>query len=104
MYSTIFIATLFVIAQTWKQPKCPLAKEWIRKIGTFTQWSTLLHNSTNNNILKFVGKWIDLENIILSEVTQTLNDKYHIYSLIGAFSHNTKKTNIQFIIREHRQQ
>ena len=39
----------------------------------------------NNDILKFVGKWMELEDIILSEVTQTQKDKYHIYSLISDF-------------------
>ena len=39
----------------------------------------------NNDILKFAGKWMDLENIILSEVTQTQKDSYHMYSLIGGF-------------------
>ena len=39
----------------------------------------------NNNILNFVGKWMELENIILSEVTQTQKDKYHMYSLISGF-------------------
>ena len=39
----------------------------------------------NNDILKFAGKWMELENIILSEVTQTQKDNYHMYSLIGGF-------------------
>ena len=39
----------------------------------------------NNNILNFQGKWIELENIILSKVTQTWKDNYDIYSLIGGF-------------------
>ena len=39
----------------------------------------------NNNILNFAGKWMELENIILSEVTQTQKDNYHMYSLIGGF-------------------
>ena len=43
-----------------------------------------------NNILNFAGKWIDLENIILSKVTQSQKDKYHIYSLIMAFRHKAK--------------
>lgn len=38
-----------------------------------------------NDLLKFVGKWIDLETIILSEVTQTQKEKYHLYSLISGF-------------------
>ena len=48
-----------------------------------------LHNgvlhSRENDILKFAGKWIDLENAILSEVTQTQKDSYHMYSLISGF-------------------
>ena len=39
----------------------------------------------NNDILNFAGKWMELENIILSEVTQTQKDNYHMYSLIGGF-------------------
>ena len=39
----------------------------------------------DNNILNFPGKWMDLENIILSEVTQTQKDRYHMYSLISGF-------------------
>ena len=39
----------------------------------------------NNDILNFAGKWTKLENIILSEVTQTQKDNYHMYSLIGGF-------------------
>ena len=39
----------------------------------------------NNDILKFAGKWIELENIILDEVTQTQKDNYYMYSLIGVF-------------------
>ena len=39
----------------------------------------------NNDILKFAGTWMELENIILSEVTQTQKDNYHMYSLIGGF-------------------
>ena len=39
----------------------------------------------NNDILNFAGKWMELETIILSEVTQTQKDNYHMYSLIGGF-------------------
>ena len=82
MYSTMFIAALFVIARTWKQPKCPLTEGQIRKC-TFIQWRT--HCRKNNDILRFVGKWMELENIILSEITQTQKDNYHMYSLISDF-------------------
>ena len=45
----------------------------------------VLHSRKNNNILNFAEKWMELENIILSEVTQTQKDNYHMYSLIGGF-------------------
>jgi hypothetical protein len=38
--STMFIAALFIIARSWKEPRCPAKEEWIQKCGTFTQWST----------------------------------------------------------------
>ena len=37
-HNPVFIAALFTIARTWKQPRCPSADEWIRKCGTYTQW------------------------------------------------------------------
>ena len=84
MCSTMFIAALFVIARTWKQPKCLSNKEWISKI-----WYTYTVESytagKNNDILNFAGKWMELENIILSEVTQTQKDNYHMDSLICGF-------------------
>ena len=45
----------------------------------------VLQSRKNNDILNFAGKWMELENIILSEVTQTQKDNYHMYSLIGGF-------------------
>ena len=44
-----------------------------------------LYKRKNKNILKFAGKWIELENIILSEVTQTPKENYYMYSLISVF-------------------
>ena len=43
------------------------------------------YTAEKNDILNFAGKWMELENIILSEVTQTQKDNYHMYSLIGGF-------------------
>ena len=45
----------------------------------------VLHSRKKTDILNFAGKWIELESIILSEVTQTQKDNYHMYSLIGGF-------------------
>ena len=55
----------------------------------------------NNNILNFVKKWVELGNIILSEVTQTQKDNYHMYSLIGCFKHKVKKAILQTTIPEN---
>jgi len=68
--STMFIAALFIIARSWKEPKCPSTEEWIQKmwyIYTMEYYSAI----KNNDFMKFIGKWIELENIILSEVTQS---------------------------------
>ena len=70
------------LARTQKQPKCPLTEEWIRK--TWYIYTTEYYKAEkNNDILKFVGKWMDLNNIILSEVIQAQKDKYNMYSLIS---------------------
>ena len=63
------IAALFVIARTWKQPRYPSKKEWIKKMWYIY---TMEHYSeVKNNILKFAFKWIERGKTILSEVTQT---------------------------------
>ena len=85
----IFIAALFTIAMTWKQPKCPSTDEWIKKMwGIHTHSHTHTHTMEyysaikKNEIMPFAATWLDLEIIILSEVRQTKKDKYHIISLI----------------------
>ena len=84
MSSTMSIAALFVIARTWRQPKCPLIKEWIRKMW-YVYTMEYYTAEKNYDTLKFAGKWMDLGNIILSEVTQPQKDKYHMYLLISGF-------------------
>ena len=67
-------------AKTWKQPKCPLTQEWIKKIWyiyTVEYYST----TKKNEMMPFAATWMDLEFIILSEVNQTEKDKYHMISL-----------------------
>ena len=73
----MFIAALFAIAKTWKQTKYPLTDEWIKKIWyTYTvEYYTAIKK---NGIMPFAATWIDLDRIILSEVSQTEKDKYHI--------------------------
>jgi hypothetical protein len=67
--STVFIASLFIIARSWKEPRCLSIEEWIQKmwhIDTMEYYSAI----KNNDFMKFAGKWMELENIILNEVTQ----------------------------------
>ena len=71
----MFIAALFTIAKTWKQPKCPSIDEWIKKmwyIYTMEYYSAI----KKNEIMPFTATWMDPEIIILSEVSQ--KEKDHI--------------------------
>ena len=77
----MFTAALFTTAKTWKQPKCPLTDECIKKmwyIYTMEYYSAI----KKNEIMPFAAAWMDLEITILSEVNQTEKDNYHMISLI----------------------
>ena len=81
----MFIAAPFMIARTWKQPKCPSqkngAEEWIKKmwyVYTTKYYSAI---KKKNKTMLFVAMWMDLEIIILSEVSQAEEDKYHMILL-----------------------
>ena len=73
--TTMFIATLCTIARTWKQPKCPLTDEWIKKmwhIYTMEYYSAI----KRNEIELFIVRWMDLESVIQSEVSQKEKNKH----------------------------
>ena len=72
----MFIAALFTIAKAWKQPKCPLTDEWIRKTRYVY---TMEYDSAikKNKIMPFAATWMHLD-IILSEVSQKEKDKHHM--------------------------
>ena len=76
----MFIAALFAVAKTWKQPKCPSTNEWIKiwYIYTMEYYSAI----KKNEIMPFAATWVELEVIILSEVNQKEKDKYHVISFI----------------------
>ena len=66
----MFTAALFTIAKIWKQPKCPSTEEWIKKmwyIYTTEYYSAI----KKNEIISFAVTWMNLETIILSELSQT---------------------------------
>ena len=72
MYTPVFIATLFTIARTWKQPRCPSADEWIRKLWyTYTmEYYSAIKKDASESILM---RWMKQEPIIQSEVSQKKN-------------------------------
>ena len=73
----MFIAALFTVASSWKQPKCPLTDEWIKEmwyIYTIEYYSAI----KRNGIESFVETWMDLEIVIQSEVSQKEKNKYRI--------------------------
>jgi hypothetical protein len=77
----MFIAALFTIDKLWKQPRCPTIDEWFKKMWYF--YTMEFYSATKKNeILSFACKWMELENIILSEVSQAQKTKNHMFSLI----------------------
>ena len=75
----MFTAALFAIAKTWKQPKCPPTEEWIKMwyIYTVEYYSTI----KRNEITAFLATWMDLEIIMLSEVSRTKRHQHQMLSL-----------------------
>ena len=84
----MFIAALFTIAKTWKQPKCPSRDEWIKMwyIYTMEYYSAI----KRNKIESFVETWMELETVIQSEVSQNEKNKYRILTHIcGTWKNST---------------
>ena len=74
------IAALYTIAKAWKQPKCPSMEEWIKKmwyIYTMEYYSAI----KRKEITAFAATWMDLEIIMLSEVSQTVRHQHQMLSL-----------------------
>ena len=76
----MFIAALFTITKIWKQPKCPLVDEWIKQ--PWNIYTMEYYLAVKNKSLPFAIVWNDLENIVLSEISQSEKNKYHMVSLI----------------------
>jgi hypothetical protein len=77
----MFIAALFIIARSWKGPRCPSTEEWIQKMWYIFKME---HCSAikNNEFMKFLGKWMELENIILSEVSKLQKNTHGMHSIV----------------------
>ena len=79
----MFIAALFTIARTWKQPRCPSTDEWIKKLLYI--YTMGYYSAIKRNVFESRFTWMNLESIIQSEVSQKEKDKYrilmHIYGI-----------------------
>ena len=77
----MFMESLLTVGKVWKQPKCPSADEWIKKMCIYTVecYSAIKKNEN----LPFVATWMDLEGIMLSEIRQTEKDICMISIICG---------------------
>ena len=77
----MFIAAQFTIVKYWKQPKCPSANEWIQKLWYIYRME-FYAAERKKELIPFATAWMELESIMLSEISQTVRDKYHMISLL----------------------
>jgi hypothetical protein len=84
IYRFRVIAALFIISRRWKEASSPSTEKWIQKmwyIYTMDYYSAI----KNNEFMKFLGKWMYLEGIILSELTHSQKRSLHMFSLISGY-------------------
>jgi hypothetical protein len=92
----MFIAALFTIAKLRKQPRCPTTDEWIKKMWNL--YTIEFYSATKKNeILSFASKWMELENIILSEVSQAQQTK----NCLPSYADYRPKTNAVILDMGH---
>ena len=75
----MFRAAKFTIAKCWKQPKCPSVNEWIKKLWYIYTMEYYIAE-IKKGLLPFMTAWMDMESIMLSEISQVVKDKYHMIS------------------------
>ena len=78
----MFVATLFTIVKCWKQLKCPSVNEWTKKlwyIYTMEYYAV----ERKKEPLTFATTWMELESIMLSEISQVVKDEYHTISPVS---------------------
>ena len=81
MCTPMFIAALSTIAKLWKEPKCPSTDEWIKKMWFLYSMEYYYLATRKNEIMPFAATWMELEGIMLSEISQS-EDRYHMFSLM----------------------
>ena len=80
----MFITVLFIIARSCKQPRRLSTEEWIQKMW-YIYIMEYYAAIKNNELMKFLGKWMDLEDIILSDITQSQKKTHDMHSLIRGY-------------------
>ena len=75
----VFTAAQFTITKCWKQPECPSVNEWIKKLW-YIYMMDYYTTERNKELLPFATAWMELESIMLSEISQAVKDKYHMVS------------------------
>ena len=78
----MFIAAQFTIAKCWKQPRCPSVNEWVKKLWCIYTME-FYAAERKKELLTFATAWMELESIMLREISQAVKDKYHIISPIS---------------------
>ena len=72
----MFIVAQFTTAKCWKQPRCPPVNEWIKKLW-YIYMMEYYAGKRKKELLAFTTTWMELESIMLSEISQAVKDKYH---------------------------
>ena len=80
LYTPMFITAQFTVAKYWKQPKCP-TDEWIKK-WWYTYTMKYYAAERKKELLPFMAAWVELESIMLSEISQVVKNKYRMISPI----------------------
>ena len=78
----VFIAAQFTIAKCWQQPKCPSVNEWIKKLW-YIYTMEYYAAKRKKALLPFVTAWMELESVMLSEISQVVKHKYHMISPVS---------------------
>ena len=85
----MFIAAHLTIAKYWKQPKCPSANEWIKKLR-YIYTMEFYAAERKKELIPFAIAWMELESIMLSGISQEVKDKYHMTSPISGTNQQNK--------------
>ena len=82
LFTPMFIAGLFTIAKCWKHPRCPSVNEWIRKLW-YIYTVEFYAAERKKELILFATAWMEMESIMLSEISQAVKDKHHMISPIS---------------------